>query len=63
MISREEAMRLYRHIYPDFPGHIVTKTKDCYIFETEFPDGTFYFRVDDSMVSCSYDTLEDALRD
>ncbi len=63
MISEEEAKRLYRRIYPEFPGYIVAKTKTSYIFETEFPDGTFYFRVYDSTVSHSYNTLEDALRE
>lgn len=63
MISKEEAMRLYKRIYPDFPGYIVAQTKASYIFETEFPDGTFYFRVSDSIISRSYNTLEDALRE
>ena len=56
-------MRLYKLIYPDFPGYIVAQTKASYIFETEFPDGTLYFRVSDSIISRSYNTLEDALRE
>lgn len=46
----EEAMKLFRRIYPGLKSHAlgVSKDKTSIIIECEFPDGIFYFNVDDN---------------
>lgn len=60
----EEAKKLFRRIYPELKPHVlgVSRDKTSIIIECEFPDGTFYFRVDDNSVSSSYNSMEDADR-
>lgn len=60
----DSAKRSMKRIYPEFPSFPigVSKDKKSVIFECLFPDGTFYFRVDESSVSSAYRTIDDADR-
>ena len=60
----ESAKKSFLRIYPEFrPIPMgVSQDRTMIIFRCDFPDGTFYFRVDDRTVSQSYNSLEDADR-
>ncbi len=62
-IDKNTAIKMFNRIYPEFRGIIVAETNDGVIIEADFPDGTFYFKVTENMVSSSYNTLEDAKKD
>ena len=52
----EHCNQQIKRIYPEFRAFPlgVSKDKKAVIYEIEFPDGTFYFRVDESSVSAAY---------
>lgn len=58
----ENGRKLFNRVYPEFYANIlgVSRDKSALIIECEFPDGTFYFRVDDNTVSHAYKSKEDA---
>jgi len=61
----EECKKSFKKIYPEFISRPlgVSQDKMSVIFECDFPDGTFYFRVTENSVSHSYRIKEDADRD
>ena len=61
----EACKRTFSRIYPEFRYRVlgVTQDKQELIFECYFPDGTFYFRVNENSVSSSYNTRDEADRD
>lgn len=60
----EECKKQFNRIYPEFRGHPIGASQDrtSVIFECEFPDGTFFFRVTEDSVSSAYKSAEDADR-
>lgn len=57
----------FRHIYPESDVHIIDTmvfpNKDNKaIIQAAFPDGEFFFIVDEHSVSSSYNSLDDAKR-
>ena len=55
-------LKQFKRIYPEFRSRVIGISQDklyC-IIECDFPDGTFYFRVDERTISSSYDTKEEA---
>ncbi len=60
----EQCEKMFRIIYREFKFRVIGASMDRMhvIIECEFPDGTFYFRVDENSVSQSYNTKEDADR-
>lgn len=60
----ESCKKNFSRIYPEFKPIVlgVCSDKTSIIIQCDFPDGTFYFRVTENMVSHSYNTREDADR-
>ena len=60
----DNAKKQFSRIYPEFFSFPIgiSQDKKAVIMECEFPDGVFYFRVEDSSVSSSYNSKEDADR-
>lgn len=60
----EECKKQFLRVYPEFKPHFLGASQDkkSLIAECEFPDGTFYFRVDEHSVSSAYKTMEEADR-
>lgn len=61
-ITREEAMDMFKKVYPDSPAYIVETTPHFYIIESEFNALPCYFRVDNYSLSTMYKVLDDAKR-
>lgn len=60
----DECKKSFRKIYPEFTPIVLGACQDrCNVLiQCDFPDGTFYFRVNESSVSAAYRSLEDADR-
>lgn len=60
----EECKKQIKRIYPEFRYRLLGASKDktALIAEIDFPDGIFYFRVDERSISSAYRTVEDADR-
>lgn len=60
----DSAKKSMKRIYPEFSSFPIgiSKDKKNVIFKCLFPDGTFFFRVDESSVSSAYRTADDADR-
>ena len=60
----EECKKAFSRIYPEYYPKVlgVCQDKQNVLIQSEFPDGTFYFRVDTRSVSAAYKSLEDADR-
>lgn len=54
--------KMFNRIYPEIIPVIVgiSQDKSCTIVEADFPDGTFYFRVQSDSVSHAYPSLQAA---
>lgn len=61
-MSRENVIKQFRFIYPENEIHIVGihEFKDKAIVTANFPDGRYFFVVDEHSVSYSYDTFDRA---
>ena len=61
----DNAKKQFSRIYPEFFSFPIGigQDKKAVIMECEFPDGVFYFRVEDNSVSSSYNSKEDADRE
>lgn len=59
----EDAKRMIKRVYPEFHSTYIGKSKsgDYLVFAIDFPDGFFYFCVDDRSVSSAYIDKDDAL--
>ena len=57
---RKNFLQVYPEFNPVFLG--VSQDKTSLIAEVEMPDGTFYFRVSENMISASYNSKEAADR-
>ena len=57
--------RSFNRVYPEFHAFPlgVAQNKQELIFECEFPDGVFWFRVNERSVSSAYKSKEDADRE
>lgn len=60
----EASKKSFRRVYPEFTPIPLGASQDrCYVLiQCDFPDGTFYFRVNENSVSSAYKSLEDADR-
>lgn len=60
----DRCKKQFSSVYPEFRGYPIGASSDktCLIFSCSFPDGQFYFRVDERSVSSAYDSKEDADR-
>lgn len=61
----EECKKSFRRVYPEFTPIVLGASKDrCnVIIQCDFPDGTYYFRVDEKSVSTGYKSLDEADRE
>lgn len=61
---RDECKKSFRKVYPEFTPIVlgVCRDKQNVLIQSDFPDGTFYFRVNERSVSAAYNSLEDADR-
>ena len=59
-----QCKKTFSRRYPEFKSTAlgVSQDKTSVIMSCDFPDGTFYFRVDLSSISSAYNTKEDADR-
>jgi hypothetical protein len=63
-MTPEEARKMFKRIYPETFVKIVRleQVEERYIIQATFPDGNYWFIVDDCSVSNSYDSYSDARR-
>ena len=63
-MTPEEARKMFKKIYPEEFIRIVRleQVEERYIIQATFPDGNYWFIVDDCSVSNSYDSYSDARR-
>lgn len=61
----DECKKSFRRVYPEFTSIVLCASKDkCnVIIKCDFPDGTYYFSVDEKSVSSGYKSLDDADRE
>lgn len=61
--SVQEAERTVKRVYPELHPVLIgeTKSHDYLVFEIDFPDGTFYFQVNERTVSPAFTNLDDAV--
>lgn len=61
----DECKKSFRRVYPEFTPIVLGASKDrrSVIIQCDFPDGTYYFRVDERSVSSGYKSLDDADRE
>lgn len=65
-MDRTEAEKSFRRIYPEKEVRIRENSeidKKHNIIEAAFPDGTFWFAVSDRMVSASYNSRSEVVKD
>lgn len=60
-----EAKKAFARVYPEFRAYPIgiSQDKRSIIMECEFPDGTFWFKVDEYTVSHAYNSKDAADRD
>lgn len=60
----EEAEAQFKRVYPEFFSHAIGSSNDrkYVIIECEFPDGIFWFKVNENTVSRAYSSKDEAAR-
>ena len=58
-----DSMLMMQKIYPEYHSYLVdiTNNRQYLVYACDFPDGTFYFRVNENSVSSAYKDKHNAI--